>query len=53
MHYENTSKQDYQTFLDIMSEMVSNYMEKQIQKGDDLGARDDTTIRPNKQPSTD
>ena len=52
MHYENSSKQDYQTFLDILSEMVSNNMEKQIQKGDDLGARDDTTIQPSKQPST-
>lgn len=53
MHYENTSKQDYQTFLDILSEMVSTYMEKQTQKGDGRCARDDATIQQSKQSSTD
>jgi len=53
MQYESTSKHDYQTFLDILSEMVSNNMKQQIQKGADLGARNDATIQSTKQPSTD
>lgn len=53
MNFEESSKQAYQTVVNILTEMVSNYMENQSHKGDDYGARDDESIQPTKSTGTD
>lgn len=53
MYFGESSKHEYQTFIDILTEMVSNYMEKQSQKGDGYDARDDESFQPTKSTSTD
>jgi len=52
MYFEESSKHEYQTFIDILTEMVANYMEKQSQKGEALCARDNQAIQSSESSST-
>lgn len=53
MQFEDTPTHEYQTFIDILTEMVSIYMERQSEEGESRCARDDAKIQQSKQSVTD
>lgn len=46
MYFEESSKHEYQTFIDILAEMVSNYVASQSKKGDSKSGGSDQIEQP-------
>ncbi|HLR65533.1 MAG TPA: hypothetical protein VK105_00145 [Virgibacillus sp.] len=51
MYFNEPSDHQYQTFIDILAEMVSRYAESQSKKGESIGGGSNQTEQPTESSS--